>query len=125
MNRLIILRVHRDNERHQVSGDGVLWLQVPAGRERFYADPTFVSRYVDIDQDSLAALRDGRFVEHYVETGHYPFDPAMLDDQILASIMPDLQKLWQLHQDQITEHNPWAYFGTSWAGSNWSVRKVV
>lgn len=116
MLRIVILGVRvraplAANDPGHISGRIALWVNVPAGCEKFYADPTATSAYLDISADQLAALREGRIAER-VETGDFDLIVAGAA-RTLESLRPYLEEAWQAFQNEVDDHE-WHKYGTSW-----------
>ena len=93
------------------------WCDVPAARRAFYADASRTSAWKSANAQDLAALRDGSVTET-VE----PFQAN--DGMTLAQAQAALQARWQELQDQVTAHNPWLRYGTTFDGTSWQAAGV-
>lgn len=93
----------------------VMWADVPAARQAFYANATKISAYKDISADDLAAIRTGAVAE---ELGTLKMDTG----KTLAQARTDLQAMWTAFQDRITNANPWNRYGTYWDGTSWTAQ---
>ncbi len=111
MASLKIIVLQKNPERQ--SYDVAYWLDVPANKQAFYADPNKTSAYKNISAPDLAALRAGEFVEHvhaYSWTG----------TKNLATIQAELQAQHAVFQSQLTSSDTYTRFGTRWDGSAWT-----
>lgn len=94
------------------------WLDVPATRRAFYANATAASVVVDATQLELDAIKAGAVVER-VETVSIPAGATL--GQIQAGLVTRHGRL----QGELTSRNPWARYGSSWDGTNWSMVTVA
>lgn len=104
--RAIILDSIADGAGRQTEVRVAFWADVPAPRQRFYANPEATSAFLDADATELAAIRTGAIAER-VEIVRR--DPGSTNAQLRAEI----QRAWQAWQDEITAQNPWARYGSS------------
>jgi hypothetical protein len=114
--RIIILE--RVNAPSDLAYRYVLWADVPAARQRFYADPNAQSAYLDATADDLAALRSGAVVE---KVSTYTWQVGATLAQITAQLRAELDAF----QDQITNLNLWDRYGTVWDGNSWTQKGVA
>ncbi len=121
--RVIVLERHVDQER--AWGDQspqfwsyVLWADVPASRQTFYAKPGFVSAVQGISAADLTALQNGSVVERQrilsVDKG-----------TTNAQLMTKLELEWTQFQSQVNAFNPWNRYGTFWDGTTWTAGGVA
>ena len=98
----------------------VLWADVPAARQPFYAvlaGPTFASAWKDAIAADNTALQNGSVVEK-VDTIQVPSHAT------LGQIRVFLQDKWAEYQAAITASNPWQRYGTTWDGTTWTAGGV-
>lgn len=95
----------------------VYWCDVPAARQAFYADANKTSAWKDATAQDIAALRDGSVVE-FVE----PFQTD--NGTTLAQAQAALESRWTQLQAQVTAHNPWLRYGTTFNGTAWQAGGV-
>lgn len=88
-----------------------MWADVPAARQKFYANPAFVSAYLDASAGELALLRSGAVVERVTQ--------EMLDGNN-AAIRTALQARFTAFQAEITALNNWAKYGSTFDGTTWT-----
>lgn len=94
------------------------WLEVPAERRPFYANPQAVSVVKDITADELGDMRAGRFIE-VVETLTRP--QGISEPEARAM----LEMSYLRRQADVNEQNPWDRYGTHWDGGEWFDRTVA
>jgi hypothetical protein len=87
-----------------------MWADVPSQRQKFYANATFVSVYIDVSAPDLTSLRSGALVERVVE--------EQLDGTN-AAIRAVLQTRLSDFQTEITNLNSWTKYGSTWDGTSW------
>lgn len=83
-----------------------LWADVPASRQRFYANPTAASAWKDASSGDIANLQSGAVAER-VDT----YNVSSTDT--IATVESILQLTWQSFQDGITNSNPWVRYGSN------------
>lgn len=94
------------------------WLDVPAARQAFYADPAAVSTVMDISADDLAAIRSGAIVE-VVETIPRPAGTALnVVKQAARDRLPALQT-------EFNRDNRFNRYGTRWTQATGWIDVVV
>ena len=93
--------------------DYVLWADVPASRQTFYADPTATSAVRGIAPADLTAIQNGSVVERrrtlQVDKG-----------TTQAQLMTKLELEWAQFQSAVNAYNPWTRYGTFWDGTSWT-----
>jgi hypothetical protein len=94
------------------------WLDVPAARRAFYADPAATSQFLNATAEEIAALRSGAVVER-VERIDRPFGGT------LAQLRTTLTARHAALQARVNAENPWARYGTSFDGTTWTVAGVA
>lgn len=104
--RAILLEVRGGNL------DFVMWADVPAGRERFYAGPMESAWHNALPADN-AELQAGRVVERVRRLALN--NPPLTR----AQIKTEIQKLWTRFQDEITNGDDFRVYGTAWDGASW------
>jgi len=92
----------------------LLWADVPAARQTYYANAAATSAWRGANGTDLTNLQSGAVVE---QQGRYHRQP----NANLAAIEAALQVIWQAYQDQITAYNPWQRYGSTWDGTTWVV----
>jgi len=92
----------------------VMWADVPAARQSFYANATAKSAWIGALAVDITALQNGSVVETVV-TQRVP------STSTLAQIEAFLQTQWNAYQTQITNFNPWIHYGSTWDGTTWTV----
>ena len=105
MARKIIIQ-ERINEPSDFSFRYVLWADVPAARQSFYADPAKTSSVKDATASELVALRTGAVLEQS-DTAFFPAGTTA------AVIRTALIARFTTFQDRVTAENPWRFYGTS------------
>ena len=113
MARLKIIILDRDDRRTNF----VLWADVPAARQRFYADAAKVSAWKDALAADNTALQTGAVAEM---AGHIVMEPG----DTLAESRAKLVSSWTAFQNRITASNPWDRYGTVWDGA-WTTGGVA
>ena len=108
-----IIILDRVNAPSDLAYRYVLWADVPAARQRFFADPNATSAYIDASADDLAALRSGAVVEKGCT---YTWQAGATLAQITTQLRAELDAF----QDQITNLNLWDRYGTVWDGTSWT-----
>ena len=83
------------------------WADVPAARQRFYADASKVSVWKDAVAADNTALQNGSVVEL---VSSYPFE----EGAGAARIRNALLDLHTKYQAEINAHNPWSRYGTTY-----------
>lgn len=97
------------------------WLDVPAARQPFYAQPAFVSAVIGTeapDAAELAALRNGAVVE-VVEDVFVPVGTTVA--QFRARVVARRAAL----QAEVTNRNLWARYGSFHDGTSWTAKGVA
>ena len=99
----------------------VLWADVPAARQTFYAalvGPTFTSAWKDALAADNTALQNGSVVEK-VDTIQVPAHLTGIQ------IRSHLQQRWTEYQARIAATNPWVRYGSTWDGTTWTAGGVA
>lgn len=109
--RIVILK--RINEPSDLAFEFVLWADVPAARQPFYADPAATSAYAEATAPEIDAIRTGAIAERK-ESG------TAAAGTPLAQIYAKLEVRWQRWQDEVDTRNPWVRYGTYWDGTTWT-----
>lgn len=89
----------------------VLWADVPATRQAFYADASKVSAWKDASAADNLALQTG-FVAELASEATFP------PGTTVAAAKLAMQAAWQKFQDDITAANPWDRYGMFMDTSN-------
>ncbi len=91
----------------------VLWADVPATRQTFYANPTATSAVRGIAAGDLTAIQNGSVVESrrilQVDKG-----------TTIAQLQTTLELEWTQYQSFVSTFNPWNRYGTFWDGTSWT-----
>lgn len=95
----------------------LLWADVPAARQVFYADANKTSAWKDASAGDLTALRTGAVVEYVDVT-------ANVENATLAQVQAGLQNRWTDFQNGITNNNFWQRYGSFWDGTSWTAGGV-
>lgn len=95
-----------------------LWLDVPAQRQPFYANPSATSQFKLIDQPpagELQAIKDGAVVEeiHVLSRREGSTQQDMMDDA---------QELWTKRQNALNKRDTWKRYGSfgTFDGTTWT-----
>jgi len=113
MPRLRVIILERDSDSNTFRY--VLWADVPAARQSFYAMPAgTVSAWSGALPADNAAIVNGSVTE-LVGTQRVPASST------LPQIEAFLETIWTSFQAQINNSNPWQRFGSTWDGTTWSV----
>jgi len=91
-----------------------LWADVPAARQRFYANPNAKSAWLDATSQDNLNLQGGEVVETIV-TQRVPAGTSISQMQVF------MQSVWSSYQAQINAANPWVRYGSTWDGTTWSI----
>lgn len=89
------------------------WLDVPAARQSFYADATATSVVKGVTAPELAAIQSGAIVE-VVET------LPRLAGATVGDFRNNAEARFAQLQNELTNRNPWARYGTFWDGASWT-----
>lgn len=90
-----------------------LWLDVPAARQSFYANASATSVVKGITGTELAAIQSGAVLE-VVEV------IPKLTSGTVAEWRNEAAALYTQRQNELTNRNPWARYGTFWDGVSWT-----
>ena len=94
------------------------WLDVPAARQAFYANPTATSAVVGITTPELDAIKAGAIVEHVA--------PVLRDNGVtIGALRTILEAEYARLQTELTASVQWSRYGTSWDGTTWTVVTVA
>ena len=91
----------------------ILWADVPAARQAFYASAGAKSAWRGALASDLVALQNGSVTE----ASGLILTPGFTTPQLQA----ELQARWGDFQAQINATNPWNFYGTTWDGVTWTV----
>ncbi len=94
------------------------WLDVPAARQPFHANPAAVSAVKDATQAEVDAIKAGAVVE---ETHVVPARSNATQAALLAALVTR----YNARQAEFTARNPWARYGSFWDGSAWTAVTVA
>jgi hypothetical protein len=92
----------------------VLWADVPAARQAFYANPQAVSAWKDALPADVSAIQSGAVAERVII---YSVDGS----PTIAAIQSQLETAWTAYQAEITARNPWNRYGSNWDGVTWTL----
>ena len=93
------------------------WADVPATRQRFYADAAKVSVWKDATAADNTALQNGSVTEL---VHHLDIAAEVIDADRRAALRRD----WQAFQARINDYNPWSKYGTTY-DTAWTVGGVA
>jgi len=96
----------------------VLWVDVPAARQSFWANTGATSAVRNIASSDLLAIQNGSVVER---VGVLEVDKGAT----LGQLQTQLQITWTAYQTEITNYNPWNRYGTFWDGASWTAGGVA
>jgi len=105
--RVILLDQHADDSS---TYNVVLWADVPAARQIYYANPNKVSAWPSATGQDNTNLQNGSVSESVVSQ-------RITQGTGLPQIEGILQQLWQSYQNFITNNNPWQRYNTTWHGT--------
>jgi hypothetical protein len=112
MARLQIIALDRPIRTDPNTFRYVLWADVPAARQRFFAHEGLISAWADALPADNTALASGAVTE-IVGTIQIP------PNATLAQIKTFLQTRHEAFQDEITNNNLWVRYGTTFDGTTW------
>lgn len=108
-----IIILERVNAPSDYSFRYCLWAENPSARKGHHANPNFVSSFSGISAEELEALRTGAVIE---ETGFAQFK----DGTSLDSIQNELQKRFDIFQQNVIEQNKLSLYGTFLDENGWT-----
>lgn len=91
----------------------VLWANVPAGRQAYYANLQTESVFKGATQAEHDAIKNGQVAE---KLDSYQFQPG----DSLAQIGQYLQQAWTSWQSKVNGENKYDRYGTKWDGVSWT-----
>ena len=94
------------------------WLDVPAARQAFYANPTAESAVIGATAPEIAAIRAGQVMEVVRD---FPRDNGVTNAQLRSALEAAHT---QLHA-RLVSNNIWNRYGTSWDGAAWTAVTVA
>ena len=95
--------------------DYVFWLDVPAAQRPMLANANAGSSVADATADELAAIRTGAVIEERgVESATTATTLGTLGARLVAK--------YNARQAEINAVTQYAYFGTFWDGTTWTVK---
>lgn len=107
---IILERLHPT----RVDYRSVFWLNVPVGRETYYADATFESAVPNTASSELTEIREGRVLE---KVDRFQAPPGLSN----ADLKVRLKEMWQQFQDELEVDVTYDRYLTSWDGdTNWT-----
>ena len=84
----------------------VFWYDVPASRQKFFANTTATSAWIDAQPGDITALQNGSVKEEVVS---YSPDGGQTQGQIAAGALA----LWTARNAAFQATNPWANYGST------------
>jgi hypothetical protein len=93
----------------------LMWADVPAARQSFYARPGAVSAWNGAIATDNTALQNGSMVEK-ITSQRIPANST------LVQIENFLQQQWSAFQASINSNNPWVRYGSTWDGTTWVIK---
>jgi hypothetical protein len=94
------------------------WADVPSARQTFYADASKKSVWTGALASDNTALQNGAVVEQI-------FVQRTPQGSTIPTIEAALQAAWQNFQNEITNVNPWGFYGSTWNGTTWTIVTVA
>ena len=113
-----IIILERTDEPSDYNFNVLFWLNVPAARQRFFANPAATSMYKDATPEEIVAIQSGQ-VSEAVRRFSYPAGTT------IATIIADLQTKYNASQALLNSRNAWVRYGTYWDGSTWTQQGVM
>jgi hypothetical protein len=103
----------------QVNGDPtiyryVLWADVPAARQTYYAAANAASVWKGATATDNTNIASGAMAEQVSEL-------RVPSGWTIAQVEAQLQSLWQTYSTYISNYNPWIHYGSTWDGNTWTV----
>jgi hypothetical protein len=92
----------------------VLWADVPAARQTYYANPNAKSAWSGATTTDNTNLQTGLVAERV-------FAQRVQAGTTLAQIEAFMQTQWQNYQSYVNSYNPWIHYGSTWDGNTWTV----
>ena len=109
--RIIIL--DRVNIPSDMDFNYVLWVDVPASRQEFYANPNAKSLFKQASAAELTAIQSGAIVEMQGIL-------RSVAGQTIAQIQTQLIAAFNAFQTHVTNDNSFVRYGTYWDGTSWT-----
>src|SRR6516164_1423046 len=94
-----------------------LWADVPAARQSFYANTGAKSAWSGATAADNTNLQNGSMSESVISLRVSP-------GTTISAVETELQGKWQTFQNDVTNSNPWAHYGSTWDGTTWNVVTV-
>ncbi len=115
--RVIVLGSGADgNQRSNIML--AFWADVPASRQKFYANPRNTSQWIDAQPADIAALVNGSVTEHI-----FSYNPEQA--KTVAQIQADAAQQWATFQARVNARNEWPLYGTNLdATGTWTIVQV-
>ena len=113
MPRLRVIILDRDDRKINY----VMWADVPAARQVFYASAGKVSAWKDALPADNTALQLGQVVEEVASE-------VMEEGVTLAQSRAKIVNSWNTFQNRITALNKWDRYGSTWDGT-WTAGGVA
>lgn len=95
-----------------------LWADVPVSRQTFYANAANKSQWTGALASDNTNLQNGSVAESVSEQ-------RVPTGATLAQVEAFLQTQWTNYQNYITNFNPWAFYGSTWDGTTWTITTVA
>lgn len=112
MPRLRVIALEQPDRNDPRTYRYLLWADVPAARQPFYAEAGKVSAWRDATGPDNAALASGAVAE---KTDTLRIPPGAN----LAQIKGYLEARHADFQADVTNTNPWVRYGMTWDGTTW------
>lgn len=112
MPRLRVIMLDRPDRQDPNTNRYILWADVPAARQRFFADPAKVSEWKDALPADNAALASGAVFE-LIDTLKAPAGATAVQVQGF------LEQRHADFQSNVTNNNLWTRYGMTWDGTAW------
>ena len=112
MARKIIIQ-ERLGEPSDFNFKFVLWADVPAARQSFYADVNKTTTVKDALAAELLAIRQGQILE---KQNSASFPAGTTGNQIKTDLIAKFNQF----QSEVNSLNPWQFYGTFWDGTIWT-----
>jgi len=115
--RVIFLAATPDDPT-QNTWTALLWADVPASRQTFYASANKTSAWSGATAADNTNLQNGSVVEQAITQRVPP-------GTNISQIENYLQAVWSNFQNDVTNNNPWVHYGSTWDGTTWNIVTVA
>lgn len=114
--RIILLEKNEDDAANRASIKLVMWFDIPASRQRFYARVGAVSAFIDATGAENTAIANGSVYE-------CPANFSFPGSRTTGQIQTALEQQWTAKNAQVQAHNPWNRYGSSLSadGLTWTI----